>query len=226
MDRRLKVITIALSAVYLLCIGGGIYRGVAEFAKGVQDGMEEAFETQKTGEKLSLFSAGFYLTLKPETGFHSFPTTMLNQMDSKPMKAEIEKMVVKMSDVRGQLPEGAFAADICSYFLGFFALFVMIMIPVQTFRVLRSVTMNKIFDPANIRKLRFIGYALLAYYATELIFNLIHYRVSASVVRVDGYSLQVDPGNITLVLLGLVVLMFAEVLKVSVQMKEEQDLTV
>ena len=142
------------------------------------------------------------------------------------MKAEIGTMVVKMIDAKGILPKGAFVADICSYFLAFFALFVMIMIPVQTFRVLRSVTMNKIFDPANIRKLRFIGYALLAYYAAELFFNLIHYRIAASVIHVDGYSLHVDWGNITLVLLGFVVLMFAEVLKISVQLKEEQDLTV
>ena len=226
MDRRLKIITIALSVLYMLCIGAEIYRGLAEFAYGFKIGMEEGLKLHDTGEIPSLFTVGFYLTMKPENGFRSFPTIIRNQLDSKPMKAEIGKMMVRLSDVKDKLPKGAFAADICTYLLAFFTLFIMAMIPVQTFRVVRSITMNKIFDPANIHKLRVIGYALLAYYAANLIFSIIHYMMAVSVIRVDGYSLQVDMENITLVLLGFVVLMFAEVLKVSVQLKEEQDLTV
>ena len=226
MDRRLKIITIALSMVYLLCIGAEIYRGLAAFASGFKFGLEEGLNYRETGEMPSLSTAGFYLSMKPENGFRSFPTIFRNQLDNKPMKAEIEKMAVQLSDVKDKLPKGAFVAEMFSYMLALFALFVMVMIPVQTFRVVRSITMNKIFDPANIQKLRIIGYALLVYYAAELIFNLIHYRIAASVIQVDGYSLQVDRGNITFVLLGFVVLMFAEVLKVSVHLKEEQDLTV
>jgi len=226
MDRRLKIITIAFSMVYVLCISAEIYRGLAAFASGFKFGLEEGLNYRETGEMPSLSTAGFYLSMKPENGFRSFPTIFRNQLDNKLMKAEIEKMAVLLSDVRDKLPKGAFAAEIFSYLLALFALFVMVMIPVQTFRVVRSVTMNKIFDPANIHKLRIIGYALLAYYAINLIFSIIHYMIAVSVIHVDGYSLQVDIGNIILVLLGFVVLMFAEVLKVSVQLKEEQALTV
>jgi len=218
MDRRLKIITIALSVVYLLSIGGEIYRGVKI----------ELDETQKpceTGERFS-FTVDFYLTLKSGIDFLSFPTIIHNQLDNKPMKVEIEKMKVKLSDVKDKLPKRTLVAELCLFFLTLFAFFIMVMIPVQTFRVVRSVTMNKIFDTANIYKLRVIGYALLAYYATNLGFSLIHYKIAASVILMEGYSLQIDMGNVTLVLLGFVVLMFAEVLKVSVQMKEEQDLTV
>jgi len=228
MDRRLKIITIALSVVYLASIGSEIYRGVTDFVYGFKIGLEEGLKSHAIGEMPSLSATGtFFLSLKPENGLRTFPTMMRNQLDRKPMKAEIERMVVEAKDVREQLPGGTFAADICSYFLAFFSLFVMIiLIPVQTFRIVRSITMNKVFDPTNIQKLRVIGYALLTYYAANLVFNLIHYRIAARVIYVDGYGLQMDWGNITLVLLGFVVLMFAEMLKVSVQLKEEQALTV
>jgi hypothetical protein len=211
----------------MVSIGGYIFREIADFIYGFRQGLKEALKSAEIGTMPSLSATGtFFLSLKPVNGFHSFPTTMRNQMDRKPMKAEFEKMVVEASDVRDQLPVGTQVADICSILLSFFALFVMVLLPVQTFRIVRSITRDKIFDPTNIRKMRLIGYALLSFYAATFIVNFLHYRIAAHVLEVDGYVLKMDWGNGTLVMLGLVVLMFAEVLKVSVLMKQEQDLTV
>ena len=227
MDRRLKIITIALSIVYVASIGREIYRDINDFMYGVRQGFNEAINSFETGKTPTLSATGtFFLSLKPENGLRTFPTMMLNQLDRKPMKAEIGTMVVELTDVKDRLPKGTIAADTCSVFLSFFTLFVMALIPVQSFRVVRSITKDKIFDPANIRKLRSIGYALLAFYVATFVVNFLHFRIAAHVLHVNGYSLQMDWGNITIVLLGFVVLMFAEVLKVSVQLKEEQDLTV
>jgi len=227
MDRRFKIITIAISIVYVVSICKFIQHEVADFVYGAKLGFNAGLKMVETGEMPTLSTVGvFFLSLKPENGLRTFPSSMLNQLDRLPMKAEIENMVVELTDVKNQLPGGTIAADICSIFLSFFALYILALIPVQTFRVVRSITKDKIFDPANIRKLRSIGYALLAFYAATFLVNFFHYRIAAHVVHIDGYSLQMEWGNLTLVLLGFVVLMFAEVLKVSVQLKEEQDLTV
>ena len=227
MDRRLKIMTIAISVIYLIIIGGNVCQVVAGFVYGMKIGMKKGLESVEIGKIPSTSDTGiFFLTLKPENGLFSYPNTFRNQLDKMPMKAKIEKMMVETSDVTGRLPKGTFAADLCISFLNFFLIFVMIIIPIQTFRILRSITKDKIFDPANIRKMRFIGYALLAFYVANFVFHFIHYRIAASVVEIDGYKLQMDWGNTSLILLGFVVLMFAEVLKVSVFMKEEQDLTV
>ena len=227
MDRRLKIITIAISALYVASIGGYIHHEMADFMYGFKVGFKEGLKSVETGKMATLSTVGtFFLSLKPENGLRTFPTTIRNQVDRKPMKAEFEKMVVEVSDVKSMLPRGTLAADICSILLSLFALVVMVLLPVQTFRVVRSVTRDKIFDPTNIRKLRIIGYALLSFYIVTLTVNFLHYRIAAHVIEVDGYVLQMEWGNATLVMLGLVVLMFAEVLKVSVLMKQEQDLTV
>ena len=223
MDRRLKIITIAISVIYLVIICGYIHREMADFVYGFKMGLN-AVETGKTP---SLSATGtFFLSLKPENGLRTFPTMMHNQFDRKPMKTEIETMVVEVGDVSERLPAGTLAADIFSILLSFLAMFILAYIPVQTFRIVSSITKNKIFDPTNIRKMRNIGYALLAFYTANFTVNFLHCRIAKSVVSVEGYGLRMDWGNVTLVLLGLVALMFAEVLKVSVQLKEEQDLTV
>jgi len=227
MDRRLKVMTLAISVIYLIIIGGYIHREMADFVYGFKSGVKMGFESVETGRKPSLSAAGtFFISLKPENGLRTFPSTFRNQMDRKMMKAEIGEMIVEVRDVAERLPKGTLAADICSVFLSFFALFMMAAIPVQAFRILRSITKDKMFDPSNIRKLRFIGYALLAFFIANFGINFFHYKIAASVVELDGYKLQMNWENTSLILLGFVVLMFAEVLKVSVQMKEEQDLTV
>jgi len=227
MDRRLKIITIAISLVYVAMIGGFIHNEMADFVYGFKQGFNEGMKCDGKEGMSTLSATGtFFLTMKPENGLRSFPSMMLNQLDRKPMKAEIETVVVEMSDVKNKLPKGTLVADVCSIFLSLFALLVMALIPIQTFRIVRSITKNKIFDSANIRKLRSIGYALLVFYAATIVVSFLHYLIASHVIHVDGYVLKMDWGNTTLVVLGLVVLMFAEVLKVSVQLKEEQALTV
>ena len=227
MDRRLKIMTIAISVIYVIIIGGYIHREMVDFVYGFKMGFKMGLESVETGKMPSLSTAGtFFLSLKPENGLRTFPSVFRNQLDRKMMKAEIGNVVVEVSDVAGRLPKGTQAADTCTVFLSFFTIFVMIIIPIQTFRILRSITKDKIFDPSNIRKMRFIGYALLAFYTANFAVNFLHYRIAANVVEIDGYSLKMDWGNSSLILLGFVVLMFAEILKISVHMKEEQDLTV
>jgi hypothetical protein len=228
MDRRLKIMTIAISVIYVIIIGGyAHHRVVAAAAYGLKIGIKSTLEGAETGSKATLATGGtFFLSLKPENGFHTFPNTFRNQLDRKPMKAEIERMSVELSEINEQIPRGWLVANTFSKYLSFFGIILMIFIPLQTFRILRSITKYKIFDPSNIRRLRHIGFALLAFFTTGFCVNYIQYWIAANVVEVDGYKLQVDWGNTTLVLLGFVVLMFAEVLKVSVAMKEEHELTV
>jgi hypothetical protein len=227
MDRRLKIITIAISLVYLVIIGGIIQSGMADFVSGFKQGFNDGMNRDKKEGISTLSGSGtFFLSLKPENGKRTFPTVITNQLDRKPMKAELESVVVDTGKLKVKLPRGTIAADICTYNLCLLVVFLMVLIPVQTFRVIRSITRNKIFDLSNISKLRNIGYSLLAFYAASIIVNFLHYRIALHVVQVEGYSLKMDWDDASLVLLGLLVLLFAEVLKISVQLKEEQELTV
>ena len=227
MDRRLKIMTIALSVSCVVIVGCSAHRLVASFVYGIKIGIKAGIENIETGKAPVMSSAGFFsLSLKPEKGYYTFPTTFRNQLDRKPMNAEVLTMLVELNEASDGLSKTTLAADYGSSFLSLFVILMMVFIPIQTFRILRSMTRDRIFDPSNISKLRLIGYAILAFYFTSIAFSFLHYSVASNLVEVDGYKLHMDWGNTTLVILGFVILMFAEMLKVAVAMKEEQELTV
>ena len=227
MDKRLKILTIVFSIVYVAVMGGQLKHAVTDFVYGFKMGYQAGVRLVETGEKLSLAAGGtFFLSLKPETGLRTFPTEMLNQADGSTMKAEIGCMVVELTDTRNKMTVRMFAADGIMMMLGLLGLFLIVFIPIQVFRVVRSITRDKIFDHANIRKLRSIGYAALAYYLASVVVFFLQYRIAASIIHIEGYSLKMDWGNTTLLLMAVVVMMFAELLKISVYLKEEQELTV
>ncbi|MDR0438534.1 MAG: DUF2975 domain-containing protein [Bacteroidales bacterium] len=224
MNKRLKIITIAVSVIYAVIFIGNTYREMIGFRQGFKLGWNEGRE-YAINEKLGLpITKTFFVSLKPEDGPYTFPTTTLNQV---PVKAEIKKMSIQATYMKEEVPKGLRIAEGWAIFLVFpVLLYIIVMIPIQVFRIVHSVTKNKVFDPWNINRLRKIGNALLIFYVVCLAWDYFSYRIATHVVHVEGYSLQIDWGNITLILLGLVMLMFAEVLKVSVKLKEEQDLTV
>jgi len=224
MNKRLKIITIAVGIVYTVIVFGQIYREMNGFAEafklGYNEGRNEAMnDASGLPRKKTLF-----LSLKPEDGPYAFPTTALNQL---PVKAGIEKMRIQVTYMKEEVPKGVRVVHNWAMVLLIpILVYVIIMVPIQVFRIVRSITKNKIFDPWNTKRLRKIGNALLLLYVVILVLHYVEYKIATHVVHVVGYSVQMDWGNYTLVLLGVVVLLFAEVLKISVQLKEEQDLTV
>ena len=220
MNRTLKIIAIILCMVYVASIGEYIYRGIPDFKHGWNEGYNSARDGIKSPTRT------FYLSVKPETGERTFPTVLYNQSDGMPMKAEFEKVVVELDVEKEKMPDRTIAAKICFFFLGLFFIIATIMIPFNTFFLIESITTKTVFDPKNIRRLRRIGYALLIFYATNIIYNYLYYRQKIQFIQVEGYSLTMDWGNTILVIFGLAVLLFSEVLKISVRLKEEQELTV
>lgn len=224
MNKRLKIIAIAISVVFAMVI----YQGTIGFVQGFRIGFNEGREYGRNEKIGALVTRMFHLSLKPEEGPYTFPTTTLpaTTLFQLPVNAEIGKMKIQVTYDREQVPKRLLIAENLAMLFLFFSLYAFVLIPVQTFRIVRSITRNKIFDFANIKRLRQIGYALLVVYVLHLVMNYFDYKIASYVVQVEGYLLRMSWGDITLLLLGFVVLMFAEVLKISVPLKEEQDLTV
>jgi len=226
-DKRLKIITIIIGVVFAVIFIDGFYR---EFLQGFKDGLfNEGYNSGRNQGRGVPVTRTFFLSLKPEEGHYSFPTTTVSTTTQYqlPANAEIERIRILATYTREQIPISVrIAENLYRFFSFFLGLFALVRIPVQTFRIVRSITRNKVFEPVNVKRLRKIGYAILLLYAIFFLSNYFDYKIAAYVVQVEGYLLQMGRGNVMLALLGLVILMFAEVLKVSVRLKEEQDLTV
>jgi|GEM_PF-5874420 len=106
-------------------------------------------------------------------------------------------------------------------------IFFLIYVPIQTYKMIRSVIKNNIFDQNNITRMRKIGYALLIVFAL----NLILYPLTIYLYQnFFGISIGNEIGSIrddySFLLTGLLVLLFAEIMKISHTIKEENELTV
>lgn len=100
-------------------------------------------------------------------------------------------------------------------------------IPILTYKVIRSIVKDNIFDMINIKRIRKIGYALLiAFLAALPIYPLTQYLYSFLFGISDISALGSIRDDYSLCLFGLLVLLFAEILKLSLHIKEENDLTV
>ncbi|MCL2416566.1 MAG: DUF2975 domain-containing protein [Bacteroidales bacterium] len=225
MDKRLKIVTIAVSLIFAVIT----YQTMRDMAEGFIDGFREGYEGARNEARGFPVTRTFHLSLKPEGGRFTFPTTTVpsTSLLQLSMKKEIRKMCVQVTYVKEQIPPKLRVAENSfGFFIIFFVLYAIVIIPIQVFRIVRSITKNKIFDFTNIKRLRMVGYALLVIYIADLVMRYLEYKIASHVVHIEGYTLQMGSGNLTLVMLGFVVLMFAEVLKISVPLKEEQDLTV
>lgn len=100
-------------------------------------------------------------------------------------------------------------------------------IPVKTYRIIRSVIKDNLFDLKNIQRIRMVGYALLLIFVLSLIFyplaNNFYVNILKSTSIVEMESIR---DEYHLLLMGLLVLLFAEIMKISHKIKEENELTV
>ena len=106
-------------------------------------------------------------------------------------------------------------------------LFLLIYIPIKTYRVIRSVIKNDLFDLKNIKRIRMVGYALLLLFSLALALYPLIQHVYTNILSIP---LKENIGSIRddypYLIIGLLVLLFAEVMKISHTIKEENDLTV
>ena len=74
--------------------------------------------------------------------------------------------------------------------------------------------------------MRCIGVLLLLYYLVSFLQNWVVYSMNIQVFEFRDYVIQFEQADLIWVLLGVVVLLFAEVLSRGSQLKEEQELTI
>ena len=74
--------------------------------------------------------------------------------------------------------------------------------------------------------MRYIGVLLMLYYLVSFLQNWVVYSMNIQVFEFRDYVIQFEQADLIWVLLGVVVLLFAEVLSRGSQLKEEQELTI
>jgi len=226
---RLKIITISFASAYCFIIGEFLFADmVSAMMAGFQKGYEYGINIKEHGDEtftsaLDEMDEIIMFQVKPKE-YGSLPTA-LTMLNGTTLFAQSDQFFTTIKNpVR---PLWIRIARTFSWIVSFCLMVILIYIPVQVGKVIRSVLKNEIFDMKNVKRLRKTGYALLLVFVLAATFGIIYTIDARNLIQLADYriifSLKED---YIYLLFGLATLLFAEILKISHTMKEEQELTV
>jgi len=229
MNTRLKIVCVLFGIIYFYFVGASIYNGVPSFIAGFNEGSAKA-QREHNEKNNSAFDKSaqteiVFFQVKPLSGSFSFPSSVENLKTGIPIQAEFQAFIAKIDTT--QRPLWIKAGYLVFILLAFPMLFAIIFIPIQIYRVIRSIVKNEIFNHRNVKRIRWIGYCLLFIFAGEIYGKFIYTAEARALVQLEDYRIVFKMGaDYYWLLFALVTFMFAEILKISHTMKEEQDLTI
>lgn len=212
--RKTKLISLSIlaTAAYIMMLMSSFAQGWDDFRLGFEEGQSMEWKT-------------FFLDLKPKDGFNSFPDEIVNEISGDKLKFRSDNAQIQIpsKDIKYKYSGLYFTAEIILSLLIFFIVFY---IPVQFFKLMRSLIREVVFDKGNIKYLRKTGFALLLFYVSSLAFNMISYFENKLLFDFYGYKIQITETDLIWLLLGIVMLLFSEILSQGSKIKEDQDLTI
>jgi hypothetical protein len=221
MNKRLKIIGVIFGIIYIAILGFNFTSQISEITGSFMDGFNSVQKNPKAGINRLYEILQFEVQPKGER----YIDDLQNLNSGEILKAKVDSFTVKT-----RLPKSSKTKLLFDIFFGIIAfavLFSIIAIPVLVVIIIRSIVRNDVFNSRNISRLKWIGYLLIAIFGFVLLFYIRDYVIAKSFIELQNYKIVFKTGESHFYLImGIVTLLFAEILKIATQMKEENDLTV
>ena len=217
MKRRLNL----LCLLVMLVLSYSVFSTLYDFGRGVSAGLKMA-KNIKADKAAKNDNPALHLKLAAFTpdNFTCFTDSVYNEKTSSYVPAMYSQLIVSVKT----------NPSMCTMLIsGILSLleFISIALSVVFFiRIIISINKSDIFNWKNVRRLRWLGVALLLNFISEAVPALMNDYELSSVFSLSGYSMETSIDSVMLVILGLVSLIVGEVFAIGLKMKEEQDLTI
>jgi len=211
---KLTLLSILAILAYCLLLLSSIVDGWDDFKLGFKEGFKDTPKKEF-----------YFVDMKAKQGFASFPDSIINIKTGDKVNIRYDKAQLKATivPIHGK---SLFIYELIESLLALVIFFIGIYIPVLFFKLMSTLYFEVVFDKKNIRYIQKIGILLLLFYVVYFIFNYISYLVNISLFTFSNYTIQREPTDIVWILLGIVVLLFAEIVSKGSKIQEEQDLTI
>jgi hypothetical protein len=225
MYRKIKIYSVVLAVIYAFLLGYYVYQGVYSFYAGIKLSMEEAENKKSTGERGE--AEVYHFKVEPRLGIYTYPETIINNADRQYIQAEVSEYKLKAMNMGDKMPAYLVILGYVRTFMAFVILFGLLYLPFLFFKTIASVVKDRVIDDKTISRIQLMGWFVTGYFIIDLFFYGIFEVVAVEhLFQLQHYKPVVDYTDCTMLILGLVLLLLAEILKVSLRMKEEQDLTI
>lgn len=222
MKTKLNLICILLFCAMGISFSLNLMSGIEGFYEGWNTAMAKedkqpfAFKGKKTP------SESLYATIRlTPVNLGSYPDSLYNQKTHNWIPVQYNEFT---TFVEKEMNFGQLTGN---FLLLTTSLIAMLMGFLSFIRLIRNINKSYIFEWANVRQLKLLGYSLLITFAARLAFEYLNYANILDHVEIQYY--KIDWSNLlqtTNLILGLASLLVAEIFAVGLRLKEEQDLTI
>lgn len=220
MVKRIKTYCIILTVIYLAIFTHHIYTGIHSFMSGMEIGKKSVVENKNIDI--------LHLNVQPLKGMFSFPEHKQNIKNNSIINTEsLELNVMASNKTNESYPLNITIFKTIRSILTFVYLGIVIYIPFLFFSIIRHTTKNYFIDNKIIKKINRMGVILVSIFVFNFIFfNLGDIYIAKQLIEIKDYTVVPDYSDYPFLILGIIVLLLSEILKISLKMKEEQDLTI
>ena len=222
---RLGILSVLAIVIYIVLILSSFVSGVDDFMLGFEEGMKKASSMKEKNISSEKPKTVYFLDLKAEPDFSTFPDSVNNLKENKQTEIRYHKAQAHYVEFTGTGGQVLFY-QISQILLSLITLVIITLIPLFFIKLNGRLKKEQVFDQTNIRYMRWIGSLLLLYYLVSFLGNWVVYSMNIQMFEFADYTIQFEQPGLIWVLLGVVVLLFAEVLSRGYKLKEEQDLTI
>jgi hypothetical protein len=223
--KRLILLSFFAGIIYLLMIAGYFVSEWDDFQLGYWEGWNSEGTLNTDNRSLCSPGKAYFLYVLPKKGISSFPDKITNLMSN-------QSIDIRHSEFKAFVPKSATEGktiilyDLSIGICAFMMLIICFIIPFQFYMFISSIIKEVIFDKDNIGRIRKIGISLIFFYSFYFIFNFLNYLKNCKLFEFSDYSLKMDSVDAIWLLLGIVVLLIAEIILRGKALKEEQELTI
>jgi len=215
MKKRLNVLCI----VVIIVLSYSFFTGLYYFSLGVCAGLDMAKETQKSKQIMNMSITRVKLMPKSSLVFTDSLYNLKSHTKVPVMHSELE---VKLNSSTCNI-----GTTITSALLSLSYMIAIVFSFYYFIKVISSINKSIIFDWKNVKRLRFLGTALLLSFLIDSIICVLELYKIKNTIEFAGYNIDgLDLLQTTNLILGLVSFIVAEIFAIALKMKEEQDLTI
>lgn len=215
MNLKIKIYCVLLTIAYVAIIANSMYHGSSDFQEGF-----------KQGRHKQNFPMHLYMRVEPTDGKYSFPDKIVNIKDGKTLPATVNQYIVNHEESNASISTGFKVVRLICIVLTAVLAFGLLFSPLLFFSIIYSISKNRIITKSLILRSRALGWLIVIFSIVDIIYVVNETLISRSLVELSNYNIVMGQPEYMMLVLGLVILILAEILKVSLKMKEEQDLTI
>lgn len=217
--KRIKILCIVLLIVFF----GSLYQGaVMPFIEGVKYGMTIAKYEQDSQKKTDDFLMMDVVSKQSD----------YMETSEKNLKTG-ETVLIRPTNVSvlvHSLPEKPMWWIVLQGVYAVFTLIVLalgVWIPFLVVKILRSLQHSEVFDRTNLKRINRIGIIILAMGIIGSIIQFINIYSAQYMVNLSNYDFSYAKViDFNAIIMGVIILIMNEVLRIAIEIKEEQDLTI